>query len=160
RVRHVGQAWLFNLICLHLKAARTRAAAHMSLHRQSQFQRSNQTINRTAFHPSKFSFEKPCYPSMLATGQCSVAAAPRPVKTPLSGSVRTVNRFFSLLLRLSQKIPPLQKHNILTSRQLQRFQHHFPEQPTVLMIFDYLRGSTRPLSLNGTEYVRLQPKTP
>ena len=98
RVRHVGQAWLFNLIYSHLKAARTRAAAHMSLHRQSQFQRSNQTINRTAIRPSKFSFEKLCYPSMLATVQCSVAAAPRPVKTPLSASYQTVNSRFETFL--------------------------------------------------------------
>jgi hypothetical protein len=40
---------------------------------------------------------------MLATGQCSVAAAPRPVKTPLGPPTKTVNRFFSFLLPKVQK---------------------------------------------------------
>ena len=51
RVRHVGQAWLFILSYSHPKAARPRAAAHMSLHRQSQFQRATDRNTRTVAVP-------------------------------------------------------------------------------------------------------------
>ena len=66
RVRHVSQAWLFNLSTLHLKAAGPRAAAHMSLHTSSQCQRAARHKNRTRSDPRLLDRGTLC-PSMLAT---------------------------------------------------------------------------------------------
>src|SRR3546814_8489706 len=78
RVRHVGQAWLFILSTLHLKAARPRAAAHMSLHRQSQFQRAHRQETADSCRSPLLLSGAIC-PYLLATGCCvAFGAAPRP----------------------------------------------------------------------------------
>src|SRR3546814_3459897 len=47
------RSWLFILSTRHLKAVGPRAAAHMSLHRQSQCQRATDRISRTTSVPRR-----------------------------------------------------------------------------------------------------------
>jgi len=90
RVRHVGQAWLFILSCSHLKAARPRAAAHMSLHRQSQCQRAHRQEEADSCCSPLLLSGDIC-PYLLATEAARQFAAPRPVKRPLGPSLSRVN---------------------------------------------------------------------
>ena len=99
RVRHVGQAWLFILSCLHLKAARPRAAAHMSLHRQSQFQRAHRQETADSCRSPLLLSGDIC-PYLLATGWfVASGAAPRPVNRPLGPSSIRVNNLFAILFQ-------------------------------------------------------------
>src|SRR3546814_668175 len=90
---------LFRSSDRHLKAAGPRAAAHMSLHRQSQCQRAHRQEEADSC----------CSPLLLSGDICpyllatvwfvAFGAAPRPVKRPLGASLIRVNTLFAILFQ-------------------------------------------------------------
>ena len=124
RVRHVGQAWLFILSTLHLKAARPRAAAHMSLHRQSQFQRAHrQEMADSCRSPLLLSGD--ICPYLLATGWCvAFGAAPRPVNRPLGPSSIRVNNLFAILFQKLFEAPDRPRPEGRNGEQFRGFQRY------------------------------------